>query len=106
MVSDGIADHRVTAFGPQMWVFRSVQGHYPLLAKEPGLTSKTGPPMHDDLVLRPFSVDQANQLSLAQITERRTDDDKLYLSRSGKSIRVGDLAGVQEPSETRTPVLA
>jgi len=41
--------------------------------------SKTGTPAHDDLVCREFSAGAPNQLWLADITEHRTDDGKLYL---------------------------
>jgi putative transposase len=35
--------------------------------------------VHDDLVQRQFSALAANQVWLADITERRTDEGKLYL---------------------------
>jgi len=40
---------------------------------------KPGPPVHDDLVRRVFSAQAPNQLWLADITEHRTKEGKLYL---------------------------
>ncbi|MGO3504328.1 IS3 family transposase [Brachybacterium tyrofermentans] len=40
---------------------------------------RPGPPVHDDLVKRDFSADDANELWLTDITEHWTDEGKLYL---------------------------
>lgn len=40
--------------------------------------SKPGTPAHDDLVRREFSADAPNRVWLADITEHRTDEGKLY----------------------------
>jgi transposase InsO family protein len=40
---------------------------------------KTGPPVHDDLVRRDFTATAPNRLWLADITEHRTTEGKLYL---------------------------
>ena len=40
---------------------------------------KVGPPVHDDLVGRDFTADAPNRLWLADITEHRTGEGKLYL---------------------------
>jgi putative transposase len=44
-----------------------------------GKNGKIGPPAHDDSVGRDFTADAPNQLWLADITEHRTDEGKLYL---------------------------
>ncbi|OKH61568.1 hypothetical protein EB74_19755, partial [Mycobacterium sp. SWH-M5] len=44
-----------------------------------GKNGKTGPPVHDDLVERDFTAEAPNQLWLADITEHRTGEGKLYL---------------------------
>ena len=44
-----------------------------------GKNGKTGPPVHDDLVGRIFTAPTPNRLWLADITEHRTDEGKLYL---------------------------
>ena len=44
-----------------------------------GKNGKVGPPVHDDLVGRDFTADAPNQLWLADITEHRTNEGKLYL---------------------------
>lgn len=44
-----------------------------------GKNGKVGPPVHDDLVGRRFTADAPNRLWLADITEHRTGEGKLYL---------------------------
>lgn len=43
------------------------------------MTDQPGPPVHDDLVKRDFTAAGPNQLCLAEITEHRTGEGKLYL---------------------------
>ena len=50
-----------------------------IFAKKRGLNRRSGPPVHDDLVQRQFSAAGPNHLWLTDITERRTDEGKLYL---------------------------
>ncbi|MEV0398362.1 DDE-type integrase/transposase/recombinase [Polymorphospora rubra] len=47
--------------------------------KSRGKGGKVGPPVHDDLVKRDFTADGPNRLWLADITEHRTGEGKLYL---------------------------
>ena len=47
--------------------------------KKRGKGTKAGPPVHDDLVRRVFTADAPNTLWLADITEHRTGEGKLYL---------------------------
>ena len=44
-----------------------------------GKNGKAGPPVHDDLVGRVFTAPTPNTLWLADITEHRTGEGKLYL---------------------------
>ncbi len=44
-----------------------------------GKGGKVGPPVHDDLVRRDFTASGPNRLWLADITEHRTGEGKLYL---------------------------
>jgi putative transposase len=44
-----------------------------------GKGRRPGPPVHDDLVKRDFTADGPNRLWLADITEHRTGEGKLYL---------------------------
>lgn len=44
-----------------------------------GKNGKPGPPVHDDLVARDFTAPAPNALWLADITEHRTGEGKLYL---------------------------
>ncbi|GAB3034142.1 integrase [Mycobacterium bourgelatii] len=50
-----------------------------VFGKKRGKNGKVGPPVHDDLVERDFTADTPNQLWLADITEHRTGEGKLYL---------------------------
>jgi transposase InsO family protein len=47
--------------------------------KRRGKGRKVGPPAHDDLVKRDFTADGPNRLWLADVTEHRTGEGKLYL---------------------------
>ncbi|GAB1644075.1 hypothetical protein KRMM14A1259_47470 [Krasilnikovia sp. MM14-A1259] len=47
--------------------------------KRCGKGGKAGPPVHDDLVRRDFTAQRPNRLWLADITEHRTGEGKLYL---------------------------
>jgi transposase InsO family protein len=47
--------------------------------KRRGKGRKVGPPVHDDLVKRDFTADGPNRLWLADITEHRTSEGKVYL---------------------------
>ena len=47
--------------------------------KKRGKNGKPGPPVHDDLVQRDFTAAAPNQLWLADITEHKTGEGKLYL---------------------------
>ena len=52
----------------------------PAFGKKRGRNGKRpGPPVHDDLVERDFTADTPNRLWLADITEHRTREGKLYL---------------------------
>ncbi|MBT2532430.1 hypothetical protein J7E83_09880 [Arthrobacter sp. ISL-48] len=57
----------------------SSQRIWSVFAKKRGLTRKAGSPVHDDHVRRDFTATAADQLSLTDITEHRTDECKLHL---------------------------
>ena len=62
------------------WRICSNNGWWSVFGKRKrGKNGKVGPPVHDDLVGRDFTADAPNQLWLADITEHRTGDGKLYL---------------------------
>jgi len=62
------------------WRICSNNGWWSVFGKHKrGKSGKVGPPVHDDLVGRDFTADAPNQLWLADITEHRTGDGKLYL---------------------------
>lgn len=64
-----------------MWRICSDNGWFSAFGKKKGRgkKGKAGPPAHDDLVHRQFRADAPNTLWLADITEHRTGEGKLYL---------------------------
>lgn len=63
------------------WRICSTNGWFSRFGKKPrrGKGTKVGPPVHDDLVKRNFTAEASNQLWLADITEHRTLEGRLYL---------------------------
>jgi transposase InsO family protein len=62
------------------WRICSSMGWWSVFGKTRGKNGKKpGPPVHDDLVRRDFSATAPNQLWLADITEHKTGEGKLYL---------------------------
>jgi len=50
-----------------------------VFAKKRGLSRKSGPPVHDDLVRREFTAEAANRVWLTDLTEHPTSEGKLYV---------------------------
>jgi transposase InsO family protein len=62
------------------WRICSSMGWWSAFGKKRGRNGKkAGPPVHDDLVRRDFTASAPNLLWLADITEHRTTEGKLYL---------------------------
>jgi putative transposase len=62
------------------WRICSSMGWWSAFGKKRGCNGKkAGPPVHDDLVRRDFTAIAPNRLWLADITEHRTAEGKLYL---------------------------
>ena len=62
------------------WRICSAMGWWSAFGKKRGKNGKkSGPPVHDDLVRRDFTATAPNRLWLADITEHRTAEGKLYL---------------------------
>jgi putative transposase len=62
------------------WRICSNNGWWSVFGKRKrGKNGKVGPPVHDDLVCRDFTAEEPNRLWLADITEHRTGEGKLYL---------------------------
>ena len=62
------------------WRICSQLGWWSAFGKKRGRNGKkAGPPVHDDLVERDFTATGPNQLWLADITEHRTAEGKLYV---------------------------
>ncbi|MBU8858031.1 MULTISPECIES: IS3 family transposase [unclassified Micromonospora] len=80
-----LADEARTAGQPMVertaWKICSHMGWWSAFSKRKrrGKGGKVGPPVHDDLVRRDFTAHGPNRLWLADITEHRTGEGKLYL---------------------------
>ncbi len=72
-----------------------------IFAKKRGLNRRSGPPVHDDLVQRQFSAQAPNQVWLADITEHRTDEGKLYL-RAIKDVYSSRIVGYSIDSRMKS----
>jgi len=57
----------------------SMQRIWSVFAKKRGLSRRSGPPVHDDLVQRQFTAIKPDALWLTDITEHQTGEGKLYL---------------------------
>lgn len=78
-IADELPAHGITAGENRVARLCSQQRIWSVFAKKRGLTRKSGPPVHDDLVQRNFTADSPNRLWLTDITEHWTDEGKLYL---------------------------
>ncbi|CAI9418046.1 IS3 family transposase ISBli17 [Nocardioides sp. T2.26MG-1] len=79
-LADEARDAGHTACDRTMWRVCSSNGWWSAFGKKRGKNGKKpGPPVHDDLVQRGFTADAPNQLWLADITEHKTGEGKLYL---------------------------
>jgi transposase InsO family protein len=79
-LTDEVRDGGFTVSERTVWKRCSENGWWSVFGKRRARKrAKPGTPAHDDLVRREFSADAPNQLWLADITEHRTDEGKLYV---------------------------
>ncbi|MCP2242710.1 transposase InsO [Lentzea aerocolonigenes] len=79
-LADEARDAGVSMADRTAWRICSSMGWWSAFGKKRGRNGKkTGPPVHDDLVRRDFTATAPNLLWLADITEHRTTEGKLYL---------------------------
>ena len=79
-LGDEARDAGYSACDRTMWRVCSDNGWWSAFGNKRGRNGKKpGPPVHDDLVERNFTAEAPNQLWLADITEHRTGEGKLYL---------------------------
>ena len=78
-IADELPSHGIAAGENRVARLCSQERIWSVFAKKKGLTPKSGPPVHDDLVGRKFTADAPNQVWLTDITEHRTDEGKVYL---------------------------
>ena len=78
--ADGARDAGQVAWDRTMWRICSPNGWWSAFGKRRGKNgTKPGAPVHDDLVKRDFTAQAPNRLCLADITEHRTGEGKVYL---------------------------
>jgi putative transposase len=79
-LADEARDAGHSACNRTIWRVCSTNGWWSAFGKKRGKNGKKpGPPVHDDLVQRNFTADAPNVLWLADITEHKTAEGKLYL---------------------------
>ena len=79
-LADEARDAGVAMAERTAWRICSQNRWWSAFGKKKGRSAKKpGPPVHDDLVHREFTAQAPNQLWLADITEHRTKEGKLYL---------------------------
>lgn len=79
-LADEARDAGYSACDRTMWRVCSSNRWWSAFGKKRGKNGKKpGPPVHEDLVRRDFTADAPNQLWLADITEHKTSEGKLYL---------------------------
>lgn len=78
-IADQLAARGVTASENRVQRLCSEQEIWSVFAKKRGLSRRSGPPVHDDLVDRCFDAPAANVTWLTDITEHATSEGKLYL---------------------------
>ncbi|MFI9503373.1 IS3 family transposase [Nocardia sp. NPDC052566] len=78
-IADELGDRGIRAGENRVQRLCSQQRIWSAFARKRGLSRRTGPPVHDDLVAREFTASAPNQLWLTDITEHRTGEGKLYV---------------------------
>jgi putative transposase len=78
-MSDELANAGIKASERRVRRFCSHRHIWSVFAKKPGLRSKAGPPVHDDLDRRNFHATRANERWLTVFTEHQISEGKLYL---------------------------
>ena len=78
-LADEARDHGVSMSERTAWKICSQNRWWSAFGKKRTRSKHPGPPVHDDLVRRVFSAEGPNELWLADITEHRTKEGKLYL---------------------------
>ena len=81
-LADGAADTCQVMARRTAWRICSANGWFSVFSKKHrGKNTRPGPPVHEDHVGRNFTASAPNELWLADITEHRTMEGKLYMSR-------------------------
>ena len=105
-LADEARDAGVAMAERTAWRICSQNRWWSAFGKKKGRSAKKpGPPVHDDLVHRVFSAQAPNQLWLADITEHRTKEGKLYLCAIKDVSPTGSSAtAIDERMKTRIAV--
>jgi len=86
------------------WRICSTNGWFSVFSKKHrGKPTRPGPPMHEDLVGRDFTASAPNELWLADITEHRTLEGKLYVCAI-KDVFSNRIVGYSIDSRTKSRI--
>ena len=78
-ITDELQDQNIMTCENRVHRLCKQQGIWSSFSKKRGLTRKSGPPVHDDLVKRVFNAHKQDNVWLTDITEHKTSEGKLYL---------------------------
>jgi transposase InsO family protein len=78
-IADELAVQGITVGANRVARLCSIQRIWSVFARKRGMSRRSGPPVHDDLVQRRFTADGPERLWLTDITEHPTGEGKLYL---------------------------
>jgi putative transposase len=78
-IADQLAARGVVASENRVQRLCQTNGIWSVFTKHKGLSKRSGPPVHDDLVDRVFTAPAANVTWLTDITEHPTGEGKLYV---------------------------
>lgn len=78
-IADELNAQGVATGENRVWRLCSQQGIWSLHSRKRGLSRRSGPPVHDDLLERDFTATGLNEKWLTDITEHPTGEGKLYM---------------------------
>jgi len=103
-LADEAADAGQVMAARTAWRICSTNGWFSVFGKKKrSKAGKPGPPVHEDLVRRDFTAEAPNELWLADLTEHRTLEGKLYLCAI-KDVFSGRIVGYSIDSRMKSRI--
>ncbi len=103
-LADEAADAGEVMAARTAWRICSTNGWFSVFGnKKRSKAGKPGPPVHEDLVRRDFTAEAPNELWLADLTEHRTLEGKLYLCAI-KDVFSGRIVGYSIDSRMKSRI--